>query len=112
MPDLGAYSAASALISAAEAAAFHGQWLRTRAGDYSDQVRGRLLQGLAVPANAYIDALRMRDNHDFRLRVDFKMVADVAQPVGGLRKTFAEVINNLVLSQCGTRKQRCRNSYQ
>jgi aspartyl-tRNA(Asn)/glutamyl-tRNA(Gln) amidotransferase subunit A len=60
MPDLGPYTAAGGLISAAEASAYHGQWLRTRAADYSDQVRGRLLQGLAIPANAYIDALRMR----------------------------------------------------
>ena len=60
LPDLARYNAASGLISAAEAAAFHGQWLRTRAQDYSDQVRGRLLQGLAIPASAYIDALRMR----------------------------------------------------
>jgi aspartyl-tRNA(Asn)/glutamyl-tRNA(Gln) amidotransferase subunit A len=60
LPDLSTYSSASALISASEAAAFHGQWLRTRPGDYSDQVRGRLLQGLAIPANAYIDALRLR----------------------------------------------------
>ncbi len=60
MPDLGPYTAAGGLISAAEASAYHGQWLRSRAADYSDQVRGRLLQGLAIPANAYIDALRMR----------------------------------------------------
>jgi aspartyl-tRNA(Asn)/glutamyl-tRNA(Gln) amidotransferase subunit A len=60
LPDLSTYSSASALISASEAAAFHGQWLRTRPDDYSDQVRGRLLQGLAIPAHAYIDALRLR----------------------------------------------------
>jgi aspartyl-tRNA(Asn)/glutamyl-tRNA(Gln) amidotransferase subunit A len=60
IPDLGPYTAAGALISAAEASAYHGQWLRSRAADYSDQVRGRLLQGLAIPASAYIDALRMR----------------------------------------------------
>jgi aspartyl-tRNA(Asn)/glutamyl-tRNA(Gln) amidotransferase subunit A len=60
LPDLATYNAASGLISAAEAAALHAQWLRTRAQDYSDQVRGRLVQGLAIPASAYIDALRMR----------------------------------------------------
>ena len=60
VPELAAYSAAAVLISTAEAAALHREWLRTRAGDYSDQVRGRLLQGLAIPATAYIDALRMR----------------------------------------------------
>jgi len=60
LPELAAYSAAAVLISTAEAATLHREWLRTRAGDYSDQVRGRLLQGLAIPATAYIDALRLR----------------------------------------------------
>ena len=60
IPDIGGYSAAGGVISSSEAAAFHGQWLRTRPEDYSDQVRGRLLQGLAIPANSYIDSLRMR----------------------------------------------------
>jgi aspartyl-tRNA(Asn)/glutamyl-tRNA(Gln) amidotransferase subunit A len=60
MPDLAAYQAAGGLIGGAEAAVFHGEWLRTRAADYSDQVRGRLLQGLTIPGNAYMDALRMR----------------------------------------------------
>jgi aspartyl-tRNA(Asn)/glutamyl-tRNA(Gln) amidotransferase subunit A len=60
IPDLGVYNSAGGLISASEAAAFHGEWLRIRPGDYSDQVRGRLLQGLAIPANAYINALRLR----------------------------------------------------
>ena len=60
VPDLDIYQSAGGIISAAEAAAYHGQWLRTRPRDYSDQVRGRLLQGLAIPANAYIDSLRMR----------------------------------------------------
>jgi aspartyl-tRNA(Asn)/glutamyl-tRNA(Gln) amidotransferase subunit A len=60
IPDLGVYNSAGGILSASEAAAFHGQWLRTRAADYSDQVRGRLLQGLAIPATVYIDALRAR----------------------------------------------------
>src|SRR5262245_20168953 len=50
LPDLAAYSAAAVLISTAEAATLHREWLRSRAADYSDQVRGRLLQGLAIPA--------------------------------------------------------------
>ncbi|HEX2199412.1 MAG TPA: amidase, partial [Burkholderiales bacterium] len=60
MPDLAIYNAAGGLISASEAAAFHAEWLRTRPADYSDQVRGRLLTGLAIPATAYINALRAR----------------------------------------------------
>jgi aspartyl-tRNA(Asn)/glutamyl-tRNA(Gln) amidotransferase subunit A len=60
VPELSACNAAATLISASEAVTLHREWLRTRAADYSDQVRGRLLQGLAIPAHAYIDALRMR----------------------------------------------------
>jgi aspartyl-tRNA(Asn)/glutamyl-tRNA(Gln) amidotransferase subunit A len=60
VPDIGLYQSAGGILSSAEAAACHGPWLRARPLDYSDQVRGRLLQGMAVPAAAYIDSLRMR----------------------------------------------------
>jgi aspartyl-tRNA(Asn)/glutamyl-tRNA(Gln) amidotransferase subunit A len=60
VPDLGLYQSAGGMISSAEAAAYHGRWLRARPQDYSDQVRGRLLQGMVIPANAYINSLRMR----------------------------------------------------
>ena len=60
MPDMAAWNAAGTLIIGAEAASIHGNWLRTRPQDYSEQLRGRLEQGLAVPATAYIDALRLR----------------------------------------------------
>lgn len=60
LPDMGAWNAAGVLIIGAEATAAHGNWLRTRPQDYSEQLRGRLEQGLAIPATAYIDALRLR----------------------------------------------------
>jgi len=60
LPDIGPWNAAGTLIISAEAAAYHGNWLRTRPQDYSDQVRGRLEQGLAIPATSYLDALRLR----------------------------------------------------
>ncbi|MSQ50164.1 MAG: amidase [Betaproteobacteria bacterium] len=60
LPDLEAWNAACAMIISAEAAALHGNWLRTRAQDYSAQVRARLEQGLAIPATAYLDSLRLR----------------------------------------------------
>jgi aspartyl-tRNA(Asn)/glutamyl-tRNA(Gln) amidotransferase subunit A len=60
LPDLSAWDVAGAQITAAEGAAVHAQWLRTRAGEYSPQVRARLERGLAVPATVYIDALRLR----------------------------------------------------
>jgi aspartyl-tRNA(Asn)/glutamyl-tRNA(Gln) amidotransferase subunit A len=60
LPDMAAWNAAGVLIIGAEATAAHGNWLRTRPQDYSEQLRGRLEQGLAIPATAYIDALRLR----------------------------------------------------
>jgi len=59
-PDLGAAGAAWSLVATAEAASLHAKWLRERPQDYSEQARTRLAQGLAIPAAAYIDALRMR----------------------------------------------------
>ncbi len=60
IPDFEAWNAAAIMIIGAEAAAMHGNWLRTRPQDYSPQVRARLEQGMVVPAAAYIDSLRLR----------------------------------------------------
>jgi aspartyl-tRNA(Asn)/glutamyl-tRNA(Gln) amidotransferase subunit A len=60
LPDIEPWNAAAMVIIAAEAAAAHGNWLRTRPQDYSDQVRARLEFGLAVPATSYLDGLRLR----------------------------------------------------
>ena len=60
IPDLGPWNAAGTMIIGAEAAAVHGNWLRTRPQDYSEQVRARLTQGLAFAAASYLDALRLR----------------------------------------------------
>jgi aspartyl-tRNA(Asn)/glutamyl-tRNA(Gln) amidotransferase subunit A len=43
-----------------EASAQHAPWMRERPGDYSSAVRARLESGFAVPAAAYLEALRMR----------------------------------------------------
>ena len=43
-----------------EAAAAHAHWLRTRAADYSPQVRARIATGIAIPAPIYLEALQMR----------------------------------------------------
>lgn len=59
-PALASAGAAWSIVAASEAAALHAKWLRTRPQDYSDQIRTRLAQGLAIPAHAYVDALRMR----------------------------------------------------
>ncbi len=60
LPELEGWNAAGALVISAEAAALHANWLRTRPEDYSPQVRARLEPGLALPAAAYIDSLRLR----------------------------------------------------
>jgi aspartyl-tRNA(Asn)/glutamyl-tRNA(Gln) amidotransferase subunit A len=58
--EMAAIDAAGTHLIAAEAAAYHGNWLRTRPQGYSPQVRARLERGLALPASRYIDALRLR----------------------------------------------------
>jgi aspartyl-tRNA(Asn)/glutamyl-tRNA(Gln) amidotransferase subunit A len=60
LPGMDAWNAAGTMIISAEAAALHGNWLRTRPQDYSPQVRARLETGLAIPAASYIDSLRLR----------------------------------------------------
>jgi aspartyl-tRNA(Asn)/glutamyl-tRNA(Gln) amidotransferase subunit A len=59
-PDMEAATAAANVIVSAEAAALHGNWLRTRPNLYSNQVRARLENGLALSAADYIDAQRWR----------------------------------------------------
>jgi len=60
LPALDAWNAAATTIISAEAAAVHGNWLRTRPQDYSEQVRARIEPGYTLPATAYIDSLRLR----------------------------------------------------
>ena len=60
LPDMEPWANAAVMIIAAEAAAAHANWMRTRPQDYSDQVRARLELGLAVPATAYLESLRLR----------------------------------------------------
>lgn len=48
------------LIIAAEAAAFHGRWLRERRDDYGPQTYARMQPGLVYPATRYIEALTFR----------------------------------------------------
>ena len=60
LPDQALVSAAALTVIAVEAATTHAPWLRTRAADYSDQVRNRLQNGLAYSAVEYLEALRWR----------------------------------------------------
>jgi aspartyl-tRNA(Asn)/glutamyl-tRNA(Gln) amidotransferase subunit A len=60
LPDQRQLSAASQLVLAVEAAAFHKRWLIERPQDYGSQVLMRLQNGLAVPAVTYLEAMRWR----------------------------------------------------
>lgn len=59
------------LIIMAEAALYHQYWLQDRRDDYGPQTLSRLVSGLAIPANIYIEALNLRQ----------KILADFAAAV-------------------------------
>jgi len=92
LPDIDAWNAAATMIISAEAAALHGNWLRTRPQDYSAQVRARLESGLAIPAASYIDSLRLRGTAlgEFCERVFTKVDVLHAPVVGVPTPTIAE----------------------
>jgi aspartyl-tRNA(Asn)/glutamyl-tRNA(Gln) amidotransferase subunit A len=60
LPDQRQLTAASQLVLAVEAAAFHKRWLIERPQDYGPQVLMRLQNGLAIPGVTYLEALRWR----------------------------------------------------
>ena len=60
LPDQRQLAAASQIVLAVEAAAFHKRWMIERPGDYGPQVLMRLRNGLAIPAVLYLEAMRWR----------------------------------------------------
>jgi aspartyl-tRNA(Asn)/glutamyl-tRNA(Gln) amidotransferase subunit A len=60
MPLLEESGTITQLLMLPEAAEYHLPWLRTRLGDYGDDVRARLLAGLLMPATAHVTGLRAR----------------------------------------------------
>jgi aspartyl-tRNA(Asn)/glutamyl-tRNA(Gln) amidotransferase subunit A len=60
LPDQRQLAAASQLVLAVEAAAFHKRWMIERPQDYGPQVLMRLQNGLAIPAVNYLEAVRWR----------------------------------------------------
>jgi aspartyl-tRNA(Asn)/glutamyl-tRNA(Gln) amidotransferase subunit A len=60
VPEPGLLTELGRAIVYSEAAAVHGHWLRTRAADYSPQVRARAATGIAIPAATYLEALQLR----------------------------------------------------
>jgi len=60
LPDQSAFGELANIVAMTEAASIHCDWLRDRGQDYGEQVRARLLQGLAIPGVAYLRALQLR----------------------------------------------------
>src|SRR6202023_1799611 len=60
LPDQRQLTAASQLVLAVEAAAFHKRWLIERPQDYGPQVLMRLQNGLAIPGVLYLETMRWR----------------------------------------------------
>lgn len=60
LPDQTAVAAAAMIVLSVEATSLHAPWMRTRAQDYTPQVRNRLENGLAYSAVEYLEALRWR----------------------------------------------------
>jgi aspartyl-tRNA(Asn)/glutamyl-tRNA(Gln) amidotransferase subunit A len=91
LPDQRQLLAASQIVLAVEAAAFHKRWLIERPQDYGSQVLMRLQNGLAVPAITYLEAMRWRGpalaaHHVATARVD----AVIAPPSPVPAPTVAE----------------------
>jgi aspartyl-tRNA(Asn)/glutamyl-tRNA(Gln) amidotransferase subunit A len=60
IPELGSLSTVGMVLIAAEASAFHGDWLRQRGHDYAPETRVMLQLGEMVLATDYINAQRAR----------------------------------------------------
>jgi aspartyl-tRNA(Asn)/glutamyl-tRNA(Gln) amidotransferase subunit A len=60
LPDQRQLSAASQIVLAVEATAFHKRWLIERPQDYGPQVLMRLQNALAIPGVTYLEAMRWR----------------------------------------------------
>jgi aspartyl-tRNA(Asn)/glutamyl-tRNA(Gln) amidotransferase subunit A len=60
VPDLDLLARLGKLVMAAEGAAVHGNQIRERGDEYSDQVRKRIEPGFHVPASRYLESLHLR----------------------------------------------------
>jgi aspartyl-tRNA(Asn)/glutamyl-tRNA(Gln) amidotransferase subunit A len=60
LPNQPQLTAASSLVIAVEAVAFHKRWMIERPQDYGPQTLMRLQGGLAIPGVSYLEALRWR----------------------------------------------------
>lgn len=76
-----------------EAAAIHLPWLRSRPGDYGEQVRARLTQGLAVSATTYLRARQLRT---------LALEAMLAGPLSGCDALFVPAMRGTVPTDAAT----------
>jgi aspartyl-tRNA(Asn)/glutamyl-tRNA(Gln) amidotransferase subunit A len=60
VPDLDLLARLGKLVMAVEGAAVHGNQIRERGDQYSDQVRKRIEPGFHIPASRYLEALHLR----------------------------------------------------
>jgi aspartyl-tRNA(Asn)/glutamyl-tRNA(Gln) amidotransferase subunit A len=60
MPDMEVYRDLCNVILKVEVANIHADWLRTRANEYSNEVRARIEGGLYIPGVRYLQAQRLR----------------------------------------------------
>ncbi|NIP46051.1 MAG: amidase [Gammaproteobacteria bacterium] len=60
VPDLDLLARLGKLVMAVEGAAVHGNQIRERGDQYSDQVRKRIEPGFHIPASRYLESLHLR----------------------------------------------------
>jgi aspartyl-tRNA(Asn)/glutamyl-tRNA(Gln) amidotransferase subunit A len=74
LPPLGEFGAVNRVILLSEAAAIHGNWLRERPEGYSALTRKRLLPGLFLRAEEYVQAQRRRRDLTVAVEAAFDQV--------------------------------------
>ena len=77
VPDHDKISDLASVVMGSEAATLHGDWIRERPGDYSDQVLARIQPGLAYPSTHYLRALQIRPEITNRFVEDILGECDV-----------------------------------
>jgi aspartyl-tRNA(Asn)/glutamyl-tRNA(Gln) amidotransferase subunit A len=60
VPEMAAVATYTALVSRAEGAAIHANWMREYPGDYAVHLSARLYGGYSLPATLYLEALSRR----------------------------------------------------
>jgi aspartyl-tRNA(Asn)/glutamyl-tRNA(Gln) amidotransferase subunit A len=60
LPLMDAIAAYGGIVSRAEAAPIHAEWMRTQPGAYAQHISGRMYPGYAIPAAYYIESLSRR----------------------------------------------------